>query len=218
MLPKSIFILFILLITQALSTPIEHVVVLMLENRSFDHMTGFLRQNNSNIDGCLPHIKGCFNPDIHGKNVNVSNKAQYVVNDNGGPWHSCTHVLDQIYGFGSRKVENPPMTGFIKSYENVYPGHGSKIMECFSHETVPAISTLANEFMILDRWFSSIPGPTLPNRMYALSATSYGFAHGNRKQLVNGLPQKTIMETLDENNKTWRNYFGDVPAMLLHKY
>ena len=45
----------------SLTKKIKHVIVLMLENRSFDHMLGFLKKQNSDIDGCLPDQEGCSN-------------------------------------------------------------------------------------------------------------------------------------------------------------
>jgi phospholipase C len=107
------------------------------------------------------------------------------------------------------------MTGFIKNY-----AHKEVIMECFPPELVPAMSTLASEFALFDRWYSSVPGPTEVNRMFLYSATSDGSANNDDVHLALGYPQRTIFENIDESkyNRTWGVYFQEAPSVFFMSY
>ncbi len=138
-------------------TPIEHVVVLMLENRSLDHMLGFLKQKNSNVNGCLPNQQGCLNP----KDPLDSSSPTYTVDDSAiyvqaSPSHSISGTTQQI--FGSNTGTEAKMNGFIASYDKQTKGQGEAIMKCFSPEHVPVLANLTSEFLLFDGWFSSVPG------------------------------------------------------------
>lgn len=151
---------------------IKHIVVLMMENRSFDHLIGFLKKENPDIRGVLGN--DYTNPSNAGPDVPVTDGAEYQGQLVIDPGHDFTDVYMQMWGvpFGS-----PPsavnMSGFAKSYEQV-GGNGADIMRCFRPEQVPVLSTLARQYAICDQWFSSVPGPTLPNRAFAHFGTSFG--------------------------------------------
>ena len=148
--------------------------------------------------------------------VPVSEKGAYCDPD---PEHSVDATSLQIYGTESNQAfEHDPahvlMNGFVSSY-TAAGQNGSVIMDCFSPQHVPVISTLANEFALFDAYFSGLPGPTSPNRLFALSATSGGFGENSDDQTVLGWPQSPIFERLDEVNASWRVYFEDAPTSLL---
>ena len=65
---------------------------------------------------------------------------------------------------------------------------------------------MAKNFVLFDRWFCAVPGPTNPNRAYITSGTSNG--HGTNDEAFEdyGLTQKSIFELLSEKNITWTNY------------
>ena len=90
------------------------------------------------------------------------------------PGHDFTDVYQQMYGvpFGN-PTGQPDMSGFAVSYQQ-QGGNAADIMRCFRPEQLPAISALARQYAICDQWFSSIPGPTLPNRAFAHFGTSFG--------------------------------------------
>lgn len=90
-------------------------------------------------------------------------------------------------------------------------------MQCFAPEHVPIISTLATEFMTIDGWFASVPGPTEVNRAYASSATSHGMGTNDDVTLAKGLPQKTMFRQLREMGLDYRVYFQLVPSVLIFK-
>ena len=174
---------------------IEHLVVLMLENRSFDHMLGFC--NIPGMDGLTGNE---FNPDPTnpaGPPIKVSNDAKYIGDFDPDPGHELFDVNVQIF---SNKDATPglapPMTGFVQSYLQVSGKieRAKNAMKCFSPQRVPVLSTLARQYTVCDRWFSSVPGPTLPNRSFAHAATSLGSAVGP-KTLG---PLKTIYPVLSQ--------------------
>jgi len=76
------------------------------------------------------------------------------------------------------------------------------------------------EFALFDRWYAAVPGPTEVNRLYANSATSDGCAANDDDKLIEGYPQRTIFESIDESsmNKTWGVYFEIAPTTLFFKY
>ena len=158
-----------------MSTPnhtlIEHVIVLMLENRSYDHMLGYL-PNGHGLKGDEFNLVDPSDP--ASERVLVSNKADYI---SANPGHDFESVEIQLYGQAGAIVDPAPMNGFVTAHIEEEKGNvelGKKIMECFDPERLPALTTLAREFCVCDRWFSAVPGPTWLNRFFAHSATSDG--------------------------------------------
>lgn len=186
-----------------MANKIEHLVVLMMENRSFDHMLGFLKSPNWQIDG----LDGAeSNPDSKGTLVRVTPDARYAGDFFPDPGHDFVSVNEQIFS-NSTGTGTPNMQGFVKAYEgktgNVSKSHN--IMKCFGAGRLPALSTLAQEYAVCDRWFASVPGPTLPNRAFAFGATSLGRVDMN----PNYFALKTIFELLDGHGVSSKIYSTD---------
>ncbi len=205
--------IFLLLCTIAhvlCTTPIKNVIVLMEENRSFDHMLGHLKNDNPEIDGLTGRESNPLNPqDPHSLRVRVSFDAEpYIETD---PGHSFEQTLREIWG--SETFTNPaPMNGFL--WEN---HEDRQVMRAYNKSTVPIISQLALEYAVFDRWYSSVPGPTQPNRLMLHSCT----AHGNIRSptwedWVDGeyAPERTIFNDIYDSGKTWKIYFSDFPVSL----
>lgn len=192
---------------------IKHLVVLMLENRSFDHMFGFLKGPDYKING----LNGDeFNIDEKGTKIFVTKDADFSGDYDPDPGHHFENVTLQIFG-NSVGTGAPDMSGFIRSYGAI-PGSGVKqshnVMRCFSPEKIPIITTLAQEYAICDAWFSSVPGPTLPNRSYAHSATSMGRLDMNPVWFNEA---KTIYELLAESGVESKIYFHDATVAMTFK-
>jgi phospholipase C len=155
---------------------LKHIVVLMMENRSFDHMLGALRGRNPAIDG----LTGAeTNPDSTGVPVTVAPNAAYQSQLDPDPDHHFPAVDLQIFGGVTTAQDakrTPNMQGFVKSYVNVEHNlaHSHLIMNYFTPEKLPVLTTLATQFAVFNRWFASIPGPTLCNRAFAHYGTSFG--------------------------------------------
>ncbi|PYT70750.1 MAG: hypothetical protein DMG39_14870 [Acidobacteria bacterium] len=151
---------------------IKHIVVLMMENRSFDHLLGLLKTEIPDVRGVLGN--DYFNQTTAGATMPVTDGALYQGQYIMDPGHDFTDVYMQMYGvpFGTPATQ-PNMSGFAQSYEQ-QGGNPADIMRCFQPSQLPALSGLARQYVICDQWFSSVPGPTLPNRAFAHFGTSFG--------------------------------------------
>ena len=154
---------------------VEHLVVLMMENRSFDHLIGLLKSEIDDLRGVAPGDYS--NPDTAGNLLPVIDDAEYQGQLVADPGHDFNDVYLQMYGtpFNGAFARTPTMTGFVKSYEQqAGVSTGAAVMSCFKPEQLPTLSALAREYAVCDQWFSSVPGPTLPNRAFAHFGTSFG--------------------------------------------
>eukprot|EP00164_Ancoracysta_twista_P006366 GFYU01008854.1.p1 GENE.GFYU01008854.1~~GFYU01008854.1.p1 ORF type:complete len:488 (-),score=138.84 GFYU01008854.1:182-1645(-) len=219
-LAVALLVAFAALASADTESPIKNVVVLMLENRSFDHMAGMMKEVNPKIDGCLPSdtdVPGCSNPDATkgGKKVQVDDGAVDI--QPADPCHSIPCTTEQIFGDGPTTVWPPPMNGFIKNYQKEYKD-GSFIMKCFNQTHVPVMSTLVQEFGIFNRWHAGVPGPTEVNRMFAFAASSGGMGYNDVDRMIEGIYVPSIFETLDNAGSSWGVYFRDFPTSMVVGY
>ena len=193
---------------------LKHIVVLMMENRSFDHMLGGLKKKNPKINGLSGNES---NPDSAGNTIKVQPNAAYRGQLDHDPDHHFPGVDVQIYGGappGPGRVAN--MQGFIKSYATQGAGGDSShaIMSYFPPERLQVLTTLATEFAVFNGWFSSIPGPTICNRAFAHYGTSFGNVDMNMFLLPaaarNQIP--TIYERMQTGSQSARLYYFDQPS------
>ena len=200
---------------------IEHVVVLMLENRSFDHILGWMRRENPRIDGLSGQES---NPvDASGPmspRIRVSDRADWEETLPFDPPHEFADVTEHIFGTPAPVIGRPAtMNGFYQRAARRTDGNSTHddidvVMRGYAPGRLPAIHALAREFAVCDRWFSSVPGPTWPNRFFAHCASAGGFLDG--KLRVYDMP--TVFGRLSDAGKSWRIYFHDVPqAMVLSR-
>jgi phospholipase C len=259
-----------------LANVIQHVFVLMLENRSFDHMLGFsgitgkdavtggatavggllllggsLRQlardwQTSSASGIVINqgknwpppppisVRSLFNGfsnSYGGQVYPVTQPADFVMPVDPGHEFSTdpsngipTGVLQQlcgpaaVYPFGG---SYPPCdnSGFVASY--VLSGGGAnpgEIMKCYSPGQLPVLDQLAQEFVVCDNWHCSMPGPTWPNRFFALGASSGGLDHSPSGLDIAGwelpgngfkFPNGSIFDLLNNAGISWQIYAGD---------
>ena len=88
------------------------------------------------------------------------------------------------------------MSGFIASYAAAHsPSLAPTIMDCFTPAAVPVISTLAQEFTVIDTYHASVPACTFPNRLFELSGTSGGYADNDVIMTAMGWPQPSIFSS-----------------------
>jgi phospholipase C len=196
---------------------ISHIFVLMLENRSFDHVFGF-----SGIPG-IDGLNGSeSNPDTaHGTVVRASATAALALAPD--PPHEYQNVVRQLHGTGGDASAAPAMSGFIDSYADAGRKTAASyvpadIMRCQAAASVPVMTALAREFAVCDRYFSSLPGPTWPNRFFVHAASSGGLfrSPSAAKTLSSELlgvgftfQNGTIYDRLDAGKRWWRVYHGD---------
>jgi phospholipase C len=191
---------------------IEHVILLMLENRSFDQVLGRLKAVYPEMEGVDPAAPRT-NPDFPPANPAIAEAETTNRAIAPDPPHELDDVLRQIQG---------PNLGFITSFAQAYPtstrAERAQVMGYFPLGFFPALHTLAENFAICDHWFASVPASTWTNRLFALSGTSLG-----RVKMASGIfdpnwhvyDQDTIFDRLSERNKSWAIYYGDVPFSLL---
>lgn len=195
---------------------IDHFVVLMLENRSFDYMFGFRQGVNGVADAQATSIDG-FAPIRPTPDAPFDLPTKHAQ----GPLHNVVDVNLQL--FGSMKGPdgaidgNAPVTGegFLDSYLGGFKRDVRReptqaelawVMQCMAPGALPAITALADQFVLCDRWHCEVPGPTHPNRLYVHAGTSAGYAHNVFKLPLSLL---TIYELLQNNGQTWATYAFD---------
>jgi phospholipase C len=155
---------------------IKHLFVLMMENRSFDHLFGFMKAPDYNIEG-LDRAALPYNEDSLEEKIYASPNARPTGDLAADPNHHFADVTEQLYGIPNPTPgQAPDMSGFVRNYEKKSgsAATGANIMKCFDPAALPVLTTLARQYAICDHWFASIPGPTLPNRLYVHCGTSRG--------------------------------------------
>ena len=190
---------------------IDHFVVLMLENRSFDHLLGWLRRDDARIDGLTGTETNPILPAEPASPVAPVSDTAAFGDPDVDPAHELADVNEQL--FGSRAVHagaNPSNAGFVASYgakrqqAGKGAGGGGLIMRGFAPANLPVLATLAREFAICDRWFASVPGPTWPNRFFIHCGWSGGHYDG-KFRIYN---MRTIYEDLEAKQCSWGIYLG----------
>jgi phospholipase C len=189
---------------------IEHVVVLMLENRSFDHMLGYLslEGGRSDIDGLQAGMTNSYAK--HDYPIHRLGKTK-VPSEKWDPNHSAKATDHQI-GDGA-------MDGFAASYAETLAGRGVEhpdpglVMGYFGSEQLPVYDHLAAHFCVCDAWHSSVPGATWPNRLYAVA----GQADGSRDDRPPPQPpiydKPSFIRHLDAAGVDWRWYSYDIGSL-----
>jgi phospholipase C len=188
---------------------LRHIVVVMMENRSFDHLLGSLKAINPAIDG----IDGTqSNPDSQGNLVKSEPKAKYQGQLDPDPGHDFDEVDFQIFAGDTTAGRVATMQGFVRQYFEKRGDVKSsrQVMFHFKPEQLPVIGTLAQEFCVFNRWFSSIPGPTLCNRAFAHYGTSFG--HVGMQIFYPNVQFKSVYERLQAAGKTAKIYLFDMQS------
>lgn len=197
--------------------PIKTIVLLVMENRSFDHFMGLMKKLNPSIDGLSGTEDNPITPgELGAPRIRISDMAELVDPD---PGHEFEQVAAQIYGSLANvdALREPTMDGFVAQAESVMPGLSRRVMSAFRPEVVPVTTALAMNFAIFDRWFSSVPGSTQPNRLFVHSATSNGLLTNDEDRLIEGLPQRTIYEDVDDAGLSFAVYYQQIPAVLVFR-
>ena len=177
---------------------VKHVVVLMMENHSFDNYLGALGRGEGfrlGDDG-LPDAE---NPDSAGTAVRAFHAGSTVQQQAGAPGQSWSATHAQ-WGGGK-------MNGFVTSTEQVAPGADkSAAMGYWTAADLPFYHGLARTFPLADHWFSSCLGPTFPNRRFLLAGTANGLMDDLPVDLLDRPKAGTIMDMLTRHGISWVNY------------
>jgi phospholipase C len=189
---------------------IAHVVVLMLENRSFDSMLGRLYKAGPDFEG------------VTDENSNEWNGQNYKAWSSPGPLtpqiasiptpdpnELFVDMTEQIFGAGNSPPSPPTMGGFVSNYMRTTTNNPQAVMHGFEPEQIPVLSGLAKAFGVSDRWHASAPNQTWPNRFFAHMGTATGYVNNSPLHLPFGF--ETIFNRLTQNHRSWRIYHHDLP-------
>ncbi len=181
--------------------PFDHIVVVMMENHSFDNLLGALSLGRADVNGLT--FDGFGN----------------ATNSNPGANHTPAQVhafplantaqaknVSQSWKATHEQIAGGQMNGFVRSSGAVEP------MGYYTPEVLPFAYSLASTFTLADQWFCSVPGPTYPNRRFLLAGTAYGgTVTGPDTLLDSPPPHGTIFDRLSDQHINWCDYFTDVP-------
>ena len=220
------------------TTPkIEHVVVLMLENRSFDNLLGWLYdfknappydkvppgQSFAGLDDNAPSCPwhGKSYPPVHGTDMtqpypdpNELYANMYVQMFNPSDFAPGDPVPDMA-------GTSANMQGYVADYataKGVSAAQAPNIMACFRPTDVPVISMLANYYAVCDHWFASVPSQTYTNRSFLHAGTASGYVNNRLgDHFWDGCftnDTKTIFNLLQENDPaSWKIYYGGLSLL-----
>lgn len=218
-----------------LLSKIDHIVVIMLENRSFDHMLGFLYHDEGNRSPRGQPFEGLTgdesNSNAEGETFKVYplkiDDPYLYFTPHADPGEGFWNTLSQLYGHhrNPNPVVAPTNQGFVTNYAytldwqskssgwHIWPGaRPDGIMAMHTRETLPVLSSLARGYAVCDHWYCSLPTETVPNRAFLHMATSEGILK-DLKGFVYTTP--SIYPALSKQGATWRVYkYGDRDANL----
>ena len=178
--------------------PFDHIVIVMQENHSFDSYFGMLPlRGQPKADGFTFDASGTpinFNP-YNGGYVTVQHAQSDCRPAGAGSqsWND-THT----------EVDGGQMDGFAST--------GVDSLVYWDQPDVPFYYSLASTFCLANRWFSSVPGPTYPNRRFLQAGTAYGLTSTITSSVLESPPNGTIWDRLDDAGISWKNYYTEIPT------
>jgi phospholipase C len=191
---------------------IRHIVVLMMENHSYDNYLGMLagRGVGFTLDSSGMPVEA--NPRCDGSQVRARH-LECVTQVAGIPtqtWHA-SHL----------QWNGGACDGFVRSIEETVPGasagQATIPMGYWTESDLPFYYGLARTFPLADRWFCSCLGPTFPNRRFLLAGTAYGLIDDLPFGMVTYPPNGTVFDMLTSHGISWRNYHHVNPASVILK-
>jgi phospholipase C len=179
--------------------PVDHVLVLMQENRSFDHYFGQIRYQGQ--PQAIAEPAKASNPDPTNPGGSIRN------------FHKTTYCevadLDHSWNGAHREWDSGKMDGFTVANAVAADPTGSRTMGWYDQRDFPFYYGLYSKFAMGDHYFSSLLSQTFPNRFYLLAGTSFGHIR-NDLPPADGFTQRTIFNLLDEAGVTWKIYFAQI--------
>ena len=216
---------------------IEHIVVVMMENRSFDSLLGWLYDNETDPPPFnFPDQKPTtFDGLSAGKYFNIFNgQTVYAVHPPTGwppannpavvptpdPEEIFNHVTAQLFGTAAPAPgAAPDMSGFLADYATTTAGAAGagQIMQSFGPQEANVINQLARSFAVCDRWFASVPTQTWPNRGFVHAGSSDGHIDNDNYELYD-IP--TIFNVLQNQGKTWGVFHNTtlIPSLTMGQF
>jgi phospholipase C len=179
--------------------PFDHLVVVMMENHSFDNLLGALHRSGQ--------------PKAHGLRLNHKGVA---LNSNPGPEGPVQSFqipntvqspsVTQTWNATHEQIDEGRMDGFVRSVNSNEP------MGYWTEDVLPFAYSFARTFTLANNWFCSAPCQTYPNRRFLMAGTAYGNISTDTESLSDPPPPNgTIFDRLHAYGVSWRNYFTDLP-------
>jgi len=216
-------------------TSTQHIVVLMLENRSFDHMLGFLYSAQGNKSPNGQPFEGLTgeetNPDSQGNPVAVfkiaatDQNAYFMPGADPGEGYAATNL--QLFGTATvAPGQQASNGGFVQDFAQTLEWEASKdwsilpgtvarnIMGVFTPAMLPVLSGLATGYAVCDHWYASVPTETMPNRAFACAATS----QGHMDDVAKTFTCPSIFGRLTDAGLNWVIYGYDTPPLTRHNF
>jgi phospholipase C len=183
--------------------PFDHIVVVMMENHSFDNLFGDLGRTRAGVVDALSfNGSGAPTNSNPGGGGTPGTVTAFPLADT-----AQTKNITQSWRATHAQVNAGVMDGFVRSSSGA-----REPMGYYTPEVLPFAYSLASQFTIGDRWFCSVPGPTYPNRRFLLAGTAYGGTVTATDTLLDTPPPHgTIFDTLSSHNINWCDYFSDLP-------
>ena len=202
---------------------IQHVILLMFENRSFDNVLGAFYASSPDGGGVPSNWSNPWtgHPPVAPWQGPAEGATQNIPYPD--PQESNVHMADQIN-------TTPPMMGFVNDYSTVTDATPSDIMQYFVAQNVPVTQALASTYAVSDQYFASGPVQTWPNRLFSLcgtpcfdAQTKTAYVNNNNYPdyplIIGQLDQLSIFEQLDQAGQSWKIYYDDeVPVAAIIKY
>jgi phospholipase C len=193
---------------------LKHIFIYMNENRSFDNIFGMLGQYRqskglpANVDGL--DVNQVFTT-VNGDKVKPFHMQTTCMEVTSPGWNE-SHFYAHRKSDGTFGMDFWMMAKTDSQHSTVDPQY-SRSMGYMDHTDLPYYYELATQFATSDKWYSSVMAPTIPNRMYLFTGTSFGFIRpdplgANHPKYT----QKTIFQLLNEHGISWKYYYqsGDV--------
>jgi len=183
---------------------IEHVVVLMLENRSFDHLLGYLSLEpfGSDVDGLESGMANTY----EGRSHPIFRLTETALEKAQDPCHSGACVDEQVADANGGFAAN-----YIRTRGDPEFAEPVVVMGYYDGDQLPVYDFLARRFCVCDRWFCPVRGATFPNRLYAVAGRAAG-SRDNASPPVYHLP--SFVRHLDAARATWRWYTHEIFATI----
>jgi phospholipase C len=189
--------------------PFDHIVVVMMENHSFDNLLGELSRTRQDVEGLEFNAAGeaqNSNPSVAGGPSDVPSRR---LEDTGQAKN-----ITQSWKATHEQINEGKMNGFVSS-EKGQP----EAMGYYPPTVLPFAYSLAETFTLADQWFCSTPGPTYPNRRFLLAGTAFGGTTSDPGEILKAFerppPNGTIFDRLSAHNISWADYSRDIPMTLV---
>jgi phospholipase C len=179
--------------------PFDHLVVVMMENHSFDNLLGALSRSGQ------PRAQGLLF-DASGEALNSNPGASGAVRSFPFATTAQGANVSQSWNATHEQIDGGRMDGFVSSVGANQP------MGYWTADVLPFAYSLARTFTVANRWFCSAPCQTFPNRRFLMAGTAFGNISTDLASLFEPPPPNgTIFDRLHAYGIEWRNYFTDVP-------